>query len=88
MELLNWINEKLLCSDHLSMNTNAIDYLEANPHKINWVHISDNSSAIRSLEANPDKISWSVFISQNPGAIRLLEKNPGRIFHIILQLFI
>ena len=62
MELLNWINEKLLCSEFLSMNTNDIDYLEANPHKINWVHISDNSSATRLLD-NP--FLWYDAVDEN-----------------------
>jgi hypothetical protein len=71
---------KILSWKELSSNINprAIEYLEKNPEKIDWVKLSFNPSAIRLLEANQDKIDWSE-LSLNPNAIDLLEANKDKI---------
>jgi hypothetical protein len=64
---INWSN--------LSLNPNAIDLLQANPHMINWKKLSANPNAITLLEHNKDKIDWEM-LSENPStdAIKLLEE--------------
>ena len=64
-KLKNWINEKKLFNDALSLNLNAIDYLKKNPHKIDWKFLSANPNAIELLEANQDKIDWYWFSSNS-----------------------
>jgi hypothetical protein len=60
----------------LSRNPNAINFLETNPHLINWKYLSANPKAIHLLEPvslDPKKISWRQ-LSKNPNGIHLLEK--------------
>ena len=69
MKILDWIiNSNKWTWDYLSLNSNAIPLLEANPDKINWDMLSQNPNAISLLEVNQDKINWSN-LSSNPNAI-------------------
>jgi hypothetical protein len=54
-KLLNWIDKDKIYWDWLSLNPNAIYYLEQNPDKINWNWLSKNPNAIHYLEQNQDK---------------------------------
>ena len=76
--LLEWIDIEKLDWKMLSVNVNAIDFLEANKDKINWKYLSKNSNAIRLLETNLDKISWKN-LSLNRNAIDILKKNKDKI---------
>jgi hypothetical protein len=76
--LLEWIDIEKLDWKMLSVNANAIDFLEANKDKINWKYLSKNSNAIRLLETNLDKISWKN-LSLNRYAIDILKKNKDKI---------
>ena len=51
--------------DTLSMNPNAIKFLESNPEKINWFYLCLNPNAIELLESNQDEITW-YNLSSNP----------------------
>jgi hypothetical protein len=55
-KLLNWIDKNKLHCEYLSQNTNAINYIEQNPDKINWYWLSFNPNAIHYLEQNIDKL--------------------------------
>jgi hypothetical protein len=78
-KLLQWIDPtKLLNMEWLSINPNAIDYLEANPEKIDWDWLSGTPNAIHILEQNIYKINWCQ-ISGNPSAIHILETNIEKI---------
>ena len=64
-ELLDWINEDVLCWYGLSSNPNAIDLLEKKRKNNNWFWLSRNPNAIHLLEKNPEKINWWE-LSKNP----------------------
>ena len=51
----------------------AIEYLTANPEKINWCSLCSNPSAMDLIHKNKDKICWSC-LSVNPNAIELLKE--------------
>ena len=57
----------------LSMNPHpgAIQFLQSNPHRINWHMISTNPSAIHIIRANLDKISIDM-LTLNPEALDLI----------------
>jgi hypothetical protein len=78
--LRSWIPINKLNGYGLSLNPNAVDFLEENHNMINWRELSSNPNAIELLKANPDKIDW-VFLSKNPDpyAIEMLKANPDRI---------
>ena len=78
--LRSWIPINKLNGYGLSLNPNAVDFLEENHNMINWRELSSNPNAIELLKANPDKIDW-VLLSKNPDpyAIEMLKANPDRI---------
>lgn len=63
--LLDWIPIDKLDLNILSLNLNAIDFLEENEDKIYWNNLSSNKNAIHLLENNLDKINW-FYLSSNP----------------------
>jgi hypothetical protein len=84
-KLLNWIDPDRLNWQYVERLPNAIDYLEQNPHRIQWSSsLSSNPNAVHLLEKNPGKIEWTL-LSANPNAIRLLKKNPEKINWIWLS---
>ena len=87
MKLLDWIPFEKIDWQELSKNTSpgAIELLEKNFEKIDWIYLSGNPNAIHLLEKNPAKIDW-YWLSQNPNAIHLLEKNPEKIVWYALSL--
>jgi hypothetical protein len=66
----------------LSSNPAAIDFLESNPNKINWVDICKNSKAIHLIKQNINKIndaqSWWI-LCYNPKAIKIIKENLDKI---------
>lgn len=58
---------------HISMNPHpgAIQFLQSNPHHINWHMISTNPSAMDIIRANLDKISIDM-LTLNPEALDLI----------------
>ena len=76
-KLLDWIPKEML-TNHLSLNTRAIRYLEQNPDKIAWHLLSQNPQALHLLQENPEKIDW-YGLSLNPKAMHLLKQHPERI---------
>jgi hypothetical protein len=66
--------------DLLSQNPSAIDLIEKNIDKINYIELSKNPHpiAIQILENNIDLICW-YYLSGNPGAIKLLKRFPEKI---------
>jgi len=61
---------------YLSLNPFAINLLETNQDKINWVFLSNNPNEINI--SNQDKIDW-IYLSSNPNAINILKKNQDKI---------
>ena len=64
-EFLSWICQNKLNNQKLSVNENAIEYLEQNKNKINWHWLSSNLNAIDLLQLNKDKTSWGYFIRKS-----------------------
>jgi hypothetical protein len=62
----------------INVNPKAINLLEKNLDKINWMELSINHKALRILEKHQDKICWS-HLSLNHGAINLLKNNLDKI---------
>ena len=91
-KIIDWIDIEKLRINLLSLNPNAIEYLEEfdnkkvwyylsgeeKSNKIIWEYLSLNPYAINLLERNPEKINWK-HLSYNENAIHLLEKNPEKI---------
>ena len=73
-KLLSWVPEDKLIPRNLSRNPNAITYLTARPHLIDWDVLSCNPNAIDLLTANPRRINWRN-LSCNKNALDLLIKN-------------
>ena len=64
-KLVDWINKDNLDYKELSLNLNAISFLEQNPLKIDWSSLSQNPNAIELLLLNQDKIDF-VSLQANP----------------------
>ena len=66
----------------LSANPEAIQLLEANRGKIDWIQLGKNHKAIKMLEeelkVRPQNIYW-YSLSGNPEAIKILDKNRDKI---------
>ena len=60
--LLEWIPINKLDCDMLSLNLNAINFLEENEDKINWRYLSENPNAIKLLENNKNEHNSSLYI--------------------------
>ena len=54
-QLLDWISPDNLQGNGLSLNPNAIEFLEKHPEKIIWDYLSENPSAVHILKKNPEK---------------------------------
>jgi len=78
IRILEKKNLKKINWNMLSMNPNAITFLEKHLDKVNWSSLSCNPNAIHLLEKYPDNIDW-YYLSKNPNAIHILEKYPKKI---------
>jgi hypothetical protein len=56
LKLRDWIDEDQIRNYWLSMNPNAIQYLEKNPDVIDWVFLTENPNCVSILEQNLDKM--------------------------------
>ena len=66
--------------EHLSVNPNAIQFLQSNIDNIHWCKLSSNQNAFDILEKH---IGWNIdwrILSENPCAIDILKKHPNRIW--------
>ena len=78
-KLRDWIDLEKLDKLSLSLNPNAINFLEANQNKINWNNLSFNPNAIKLLNEKRDRIDYCN-LSANPNTMKLLEDNIDNIY--------
>ena len=72
--LLDWIDASKIPIQALSMNSNAVDFLDKKRELINWNYLSSNESAVYLLEEFPEKINYE-WLGRNMNAIHLIEEN-------------
>jgi hypothetical protein len=89
-KLKSWIPLEKLCKAYLSLNPNAIDFLEKNPisiiEQIRWTKsLAPIYRYTLEKKDNPYKIDW-LNLSANPNAIHILEKNIDKIHWFNLSL--
>lgn len=87
--LQEWIDPGELIGYKLCDNPHpaAIQYLESNPHLIDWTHLSANPVAVPFLERNLDMVDW-ISIAMNPKAAHLLPKCPDHMLDTIVRFYI
>lgn len=80
MRLLPWIDPTKLDGKGLSMNPNAIEYLESHPEMIDWKYnIWGNPNAMHLLASKPKNKRVLYVLSQNPSAVHWFKKNPSKL---------
>ncbi len=62
----------------LSMNRNAIPFLEKHLDKLDWFYLCQNPNAIPILEKHVDELNWHN-LCENPNAIPILEKHVDKL---------
>lgn len=70
----SWIPIDYINENYFSHNEKALEFLKANPKRINWAILSSKPWAIELIEANLNKVHWMVACTQ-PSMIRMIEAN-------------
>lgn len=79
-----YLFKKSLNMQYLSLTSSVyiLDFLEKNPHYIDWFNLSRNPSsrAILILKRNMDKIKWkNIVMNKNPEVLNIIKENIDKI---------
>lgn len=85
--LPDWINLSDLNMGQMSLNENAIDILQNNKDKINWMNLAQNFNGFEIIKNNlsifNDKKCWNIFCENTP-EIPYLKRNIANINDFVL----